>query len=117
MSASEVAPNPFRYAKLTAALTSRDRLSICVLAMFVHKPVTQLGCGGGRQTCQVHLNAFLICGHVQFSSYRAATRASSGRRSFVNWSGICELGLTRPKWSAETSCNCSSRVQLVRKRK
>jgi hypothetical protein len=32
-----VAPNPFWYAKPTAALTSRDRLSICVLAMFVHK--------------------------------------------------------------------------------
>src|SRR5882757_873787 len=42
MSASEVSPNPFWYAKLTAALTSRDRLSICVLAMFVHKSVDQL---------------------------------------------------------------------------
>jgi hypothetical protein len=39
MSASEVAPNPFWYAKPTAALTSRDRLSTCVLAMFVHKAV------------------------------------------------------------------------------
>jgi hypothetical protein len=39
MSASEVAPNPFWYAKPTAALTSRDRLSICVLAMFVPKSV------------------------------------------------------------------------------
>src|SRR4029077_10437514 len=35
MSASEVAPNPFWYAKPTAALTSRDRLSIGVIAMFV----------------------------------------------------------------------------------
>src|SRR6266566_122415 len=42
MSASEVAPNPFWYAKSTAALTSRDRLSICVLAMFVPKSVNQL---------------------------------------------------------------------------
>src|SRR5712691_11920862 len=42
MSASEVAPNPFWYAKPTAALTSRDRLSICVLAMFVPKSVNQL---------------------------------------------------------------------------
>src|SRR4029077_13444935 len=42
MSASEVAPNPFWYAKLTAALTSCDRLSICVLAMFVPKSVNQL---------------------------------------------------------------------------
>src|SRR6266478_6129058 len=42
MSASEVSRNPFWYAKLTAALTSRDRLSICVLAMFVHKSVDQL---------------------------------------------------------------------------
>src|SRR5258707_11021991 len=42
MSASEVSPNPFWYAKLTAASTSRDRLSICVLAMFVHKSVDQL---------------------------------------------------------------------------
>src|SRR6266404_2634727 len=42
MSASEVAPNPFWYAKPTAALTSRDRLSICVLAIFVPKSVNQL---------------------------------------------------------------------------
>src|SRR6267142_5297081 len=42
MSASEVAPNPFWYAKSTAALTSRDRLSICVLAMFLPKSVNQL---------------------------------------------------------------------------
>src|SRR6266849_9600395 len=42
MSASEVAPNPFWYAKPTAALTSRDRLSICVLAMFAPKSVNQL---------------------------------------------------------------------------
>src|SRR6266481_5285410 len=42
MSASEVAPNPFWYAKPTAALTSRDRLSICVLAMLVPKSVNQL---------------------------------------------------------------------------
>src|ERR1700692_89443 len=42
MSASEVSPNPFWYAKLTAALTSRDRLSICVLVMFAHKSVNQL---------------------------------------------------------------------------
>src|SRR6266851_5089800 len=46
MSASEVAPNPFWYAKPTAALTSRDRLSICVLAMFVHKSVHQLSMTG-----------------------------------------------------------------------
>src|SRR5882762_242042 len=46
MSASEVAPNPFWYAKLTAALTSRDRLSICVLAMFVHQSVDQLSMVG-----------------------------------------------------------------------
>jgi hypothetical protein len=32
-----VAPNPFWYAKPTAALTSRDRLSIGVPAMFVLK--------------------------------------------------------------------------------
>src|SRR5258708_34866713 len=49
MSASEVAPNPFWYAKPTAALTSRDRLSICVLAMFVHKSVTQLSMAGIRK--------------------------------------------------------------------
>src|SRR5580704_11937753 len=42
MSASEVAPNPFWYAKLTAAQTSRDCLSICVLAMLVCKSVIQL---------------------------------------------------------------------------
>src|SRR6202030_4013208 len=42
MSASEVAPNPFWYAKSIAALTSRDRLSICVLGMFAHKSVNQL---------------------------------------------------------------------------
>ena len=42
VSASEVAPNPFWYAKSTAALTSRDRLSICVLAMFGRKSVIQL---------------------------------------------------------------------------
>src|SRR6267378_1630101 len=42
MSASEVAPNPFWYAKSIAALTSRDRLSICVLVMFAHKSVNQL---------------------------------------------------------------------------
>src|SRR6266404_3258726 len=41
MSASEVASNPFWYAKPTAALTSRDRLSICVLAM-CYKSVNQL---------------------------------------------------------------------------
>jgi hypothetical protein len=41
-----VAPNPFWYAKPTAALTSRDRLSICVLAMFVHKSVNQLSMTG-----------------------------------------------------------------------
>src|SRR5882762_4279844 len=46
MSASEVAPNPFWYAKSTAALTSRDRLSICVLAMFVHKSVNKLSMAG-----------------------------------------------------------------------
>src|ERR1700693_697718 len=46
MSASEVAPNPFWYAKLTAALTSRDRLSICVLAMFLRKSVIQLNMTG-----------------------------------------------------------------------
>ncbi|MGF7001276.1 hypothetical protein P3T25_009669, partial [Paraburkholderia sp. GAS32] len=32
---SEVAPNPFWYARSTAALTSLDRLSLFVLAMFV----------------------------------------------------------------------------------
>jgi hypothetical protein len=37
-----VAPNPFWYAKSIAALTSRDRLSICVLVMFAHKSVNQL---------------------------------------------------------------------------
>src|ERR1700732_963473 len=42
MSASEVAPNPFWYAKSIAALTSRDRLSICVLVMFAHESVKQL---------------------------------------------------------------------------
>src|SRR5258708_1342760 len=52
MSASEVAPNPFWYAKPTAALTSRDRLSICVLAMFAPKSVNQLAHNGGRQACQ-----------------------------------------------------------------
>src|ERR1700730_10064148 len=60
MSASEVAPNPFWYAKSIAALTSRDRLSICALVMFAHKsvdqlsiaemskPVKPLACIGGR---------------------------------------------------------------------
>src|SRR5216684_6682202 len=52
MSASEVAPNPFWYAKSTAALSSRDRLSICVLAMFAPKSVNQLVHNGGRQACQ-----------------------------------------------------------------
>jgi hypothetical protein len=42
MSASEVAPNPFWYAKSIAALTSRDRLSMCVLVMFAHESVNQL---------------------------------------------------------------------------
>src|SRR6266403_2418806 len=51
MSASEVPPNPFWYAKPTAALTSRDRLSICVLAMVleVSQP-TKYARGGQR--CQ-----------------------------------------------------------------
>src|SRR6266403_1520819 len=46
MSASEVAPNPFWYAKSTAALSSRDRLSICVLAMFAHKSANRLNMVG-----------------------------------------------------------------------
>src|ERR1700722_10628070 len=46
MSASEVAPNPFWYAKPTAALSSRDRLSIRVLAMFALKLVIQLSMRG-----------------------------------------------------------------------
>jgi len=45
MSASEVASNPFWYAKPTAALTSRDRLSICVLAMCI-SPSTNLDMTG-----------------------------------------------------------------------
>src|SRR5579862_5102039 len=52
MSASEVSPNPFWYAKLTAAVTSRDRLSICVLAMFTHKSVNQLSMAGIGEICQ-----------------------------------------------------------------
>src|SRR5260370_41196570 len=45
MSASEVASTPFWYAKPTAALTSRDRLSICVLAMCI-SPSTNLDMTG-----------------------------------------------------------------------
>src|ERR1700674_3812902 len=45
MSASEVASNPFWYAKPTAALTSRDRLSICVPAMCI-SPSTNLDMTG-----------------------------------------------------------------------
>jgi hypothetical protein len=51
MSASEVAPNPFWYAKSTAALTSRDRLSIGVLAMLRISQFSNLDIGG-RQPCQ-----------------------------------------------------------------
>src|SRR5260370_15474177 len=50
MSGREVAPNPFWFGKLTAALISRDRLSICVLAMFVHKSVDQLSMAGIGKT-------------------------------------------------------------------
>src|SRR6266853_5963641 len=56
MSASEVAANPFWYAKPTAALTSRDRLSICVLAMHI-SPSSNLDTTGG-QTCQAVRLAF-----------------------------------------------------------
>ena len=55
MSASEVAPNPFWYAKSTAALTSRDRLSICILVMSVHQSVNQLSMTGIGQTCQASI--------------------------------------------------------------
>src|ERR1700730_3508628 len=48
MSASDVASNPFWYAKPTAALTSRDRLSICVLAMCI-SPSTNLDMMGVRK--------------------------------------------------------------------
>src|SRR6266404_926798 len=51
MSASEVASNPFWYVNSTAALSSRDRLSIFVLAMCI-SPSTNLDMTGGRQTCQ-----------------------------------------------------------------
>src|ERR1700682_3587872 len=83
MSASEVAPNPFWYAKPTAALSSRDRLSICVLAMCV-SPSTNLGILGVEQICQALRRSAADPSVIHIGWDHALQR---GRRRRSEWDG------------------------------